>query len=452
MIYNADFSPKSEEMKVMYMVGPGFDNYLNCLRDPSGPVWTEMKRTILDFRPAVVGISAQSPTFASTQLVAKLAKEINKRVIVIVGGPHSSAVGSEVLNCPDIDISVSGEGENTIVEILHAIDNRVDLDDIPGVSYRQSGRNVRTRPRQHISDLDSLPFPNRIAREVLKDYDRYPQNAFKYIFATRGCPYSCIFCGSRSVWSRKVRFRSPENVVEEINRLQDKGLRSIHFDDDTFGIRKEYIRDICNALIKGCPRLKWSCELHAGLVDEESISLMKEAGCYLIQLGVETASNEILRQIGKNITFEEALMACRIVKRHGIRLEAFFMVGFPQETEDTMRDTMAAMKKIEADQIVYSIFTPYPGTEAFELCKNMGLIGKDYDPSLYNHQSPANCFCVNMNAERFRALASEIERMVDRKNRLKRVEDVLSLDTIWRIQDEGILRALKKGLKIFLGR
>lgn len=148
--------------------------------------------------------------------------------------------------------------------------------------------------------------------------------------------------------------------------------------------------------------------MHVKLVDDTIISLMKRAGCDLIQLGIESGNNEILKKIGKDITIEEAFLACKIIREYNIALQTFFITGFPQDTEKTLKDTMAAMKKTKSNFIVYSIFTPYPGTEAFEVCKMNGLINNDYDISLYNHQSPANCFCINISQEKFRVLLLKI--------------------------------------------
>jgi anaerobic magnesium-protoporphyrin IX monomethyl ester cyclase len=452
MAYNTDFYPQSESLKINYLTSTGFLNYLNNLKDLSKPIWSEIKSTISEYKPTVVGISVKSPNFESACIVAKLAKEVNKQIIVIVGGPHPSMVGSDVLNCPDIDIGVRGEGENTIVELLNAIDAQKKFDDIKGINYRKDCQLVENAPREFIKNLDSLCFPHESAPKVLKDYDQYPLKAFKNVFTVRGCPYNCFFCGSRKVWTRKVRFRSSESVIREIKGLQKMGLRLIHFDDDTFGTNKKYINDLCNALIIHCPGLKWSCEFHVKLVDEQTISLMKAAGCYSIQIGIESGNNGILKEIRKNNTVKEIFSACEIIKKHGILLQAFFMVGFPQETEDTLNDTVAVMKKCKCDKLIYSIFTPYPGTEAFEFCKENGLIGDDYDVSLYNHQSPANCFCININPERFRELVYKIEIMVDRKNSLNRIKQVFSLNTFRRIQEFGIGRSIQMGIKVFTNK
>jgi anaerobic magnesium-protoporphyrin IX monomethyl ester cyclase len=452
LVYNADFYPNSEEMKIGFLTGIGFETYLKNLEQKSGQVWKEIKLTLEEYKPTVVGISVKSQNFTSALIVAELVKAINRQTIVIVGGPHPSMVGTNLLlNNPNIDISVICEGENTITELLNAIEAEKELDNIQGIIYRKEGGIFETAPREFIKNLDSLSFPHEYASEVLKDYNQYSKSAFQNIFAIRGCPYNCSFCGSRNIWTRKVRFRSVGNVIKEIKGLQKLGLKNVHFDDDTFGINKKYITDLCNAIILECKGLRWSCEINVKLVDEQTISNMKSAGCSAIQIGIESGNNEILAAIRKDITIEEALAACEIIKKHGIELQAFFIVGFPQETEDTLKETVAAMKKTKCDNICYSIFTPYPGTEAFEYCREKGLIGDDYNVSLYNHQSPANTFSMNIAPERFRILVSEIEKMVDRKNYLNRIKKIFSFNTFTRIKEQGMSRSIKKGLKIFAG-
>jgi len=452
LVYNADFSPKGEGMKISYLAGKGFYNYLRNLDNLSGNVWQEIESAISDYNPYVVGISAKSQNFKSVCIVAKIVKSLNKNSMVIVGGPHPSMAGSEILNCKDIDIAIIGEGENTIVELVDAIESQKPLSGVRGIVYRDGAKLVETPKRGLISNLDILPFPYESAQEVLKDYDKYPLAAFKCILATRGCPNNCFYCGSPKIWGRELRFRSPQSIVREIRGLQKKGLRFIRFSDDIFGINKKHLGKLCAALIKGCSGIKWSCDMHVNSIDEETTSMMKAAGCYSISLGVESGNNQILKEIGKNITIEKAFLAAKIIKKQGIELNVFFMVGFPQETQSTLRDTVDAMKSIKCNSIAYSIFTPYPNTEAFDLCKKKGLIKKGYDLSLYNHQSPVNCFCNNITPKEFRTYSSKIEKMVDRKNSLDRIRRIFSLNTYSRIMELGISRSFMEGLKIFFDK
>ena len=226
-------------------------------------------------------------------------------------------------------------------------------------------------------------------------------------------------------------------------------MRIFDFVDDNFGVNKQHISDLCNSFMHHCPDIRWSCELHVNLVEEETISLMKKAGCFLIQIGVESGNNEALSRMRKNITIEKALSAAKIIKKYGIKLQAFFIIGFPWDTEASLDDTVKAMRKIKCDILTYSIFTPYPATEAFEFCKENGLIKEDYDVSLYNHQSPANNFCMNIPPRRFRMLASKIERMIDRRNSINRIKRIFSPATFFMIRELGISRVSIKECRYY---
>ncbi|MCX5812312.1 MAG: radical SAM protein [Proteobacteria bacterium] len=436
MAYNADFTPASDSFEVTYFKSEGFTRYRRLLSDTSHPVWQGIRDVISGYAPAVVGISAKSSTFTSVLRVAGIAKAINPEVVIVVGGPHPSALFSKAFDpkwakdnwakgmeaggevfCRDIDIFVVGEGEETIVALLDALERHKSPGRIRGIVYGNGEELIATLPGRPVKNLDVLPLPYQYAPHVLKDYEIYPLSAFSNIFATRGCPYHCLFCGSRNIWGRGVRFRSPRNVVEEILYLRNIGINDIHFDDDTFGVTTPYLQTLCRTIKSSCPGLSWSCEIHVNLVNDKNISIMKEAGCFMIQLGIESGNNEILKEVRKGFTIEEALVACNIIRNHGINLQTFFMAGFPQETEASLKDTAKVIEEIECEKIIYSIFTPYPGTEAFELCQDKGMITPDYDPSLYCHQSPENCFCANISPERFSKLSSRIEEMVVQKNR-----------------------------------
>jgi len=452
MVYNADFHPHVGMLSLKFLAGDGFNNYLRNLEDTSADIWQEIKAIVQEYRPTVVGITAVSQNYAAACNVAKIIKDVDEKILVAVGGPHPSMVGKDILKCESIDISIQGEGENTIVELLNAVEKDTGFDAITGLCYRKGEEAIKNPPRALIDDLDTLCFPHESVAEVLKDYELYPKEHFKYIFAIRGCPYGCLFCGSRNIWSRKARYRSPENIVKEIKGLQRMGINSVRFDDDTFGIDKRYIKSLCEALQSECPGIRWDTEIHVRLCDDDTIETMRKAGCYSVQIGFESGNDGILKEMRKSTTVEMSLNACKVIKRHGIKLQTFFMVGFPQETEETLNDTVEAMKKAECDVMIYSVFTPYPGTEMFEYCRQHGLVGDDFNVSLFNHQSPVNCFTRFIKPERFRELVSQIEVMVDKMNLQKRRSKLFSMNTMMRVKELGLVNSLRKSVGYLTAR
>ena len=416
-VYDADFPDHIHRLKNKELTTFGFDNYLKNLNDPAADIWQQILKIIKKQNPDLVGITSNTQNFKSTLNIAKLIKTYNKKIPIIVGGPHPSLDGPASINNPYIDICVQGEGEKTIVELINALKNKKNLKTIKGICFKKNKKIIQNPPREFIPNLDSLPFPHQYIPKTLINYKKYPLISFRGIFATRGCPNNCMFCGSKNIWSRHTRYRSPQNIIKEITNLTKYGHQYIRFEDDTFGgMNKQYIDNLCNLMIKKCPGLKWECEMNVSAVTESTISLMKKAGCRSIQLGIESGNNQILKEIHKNITIEQAISASKIIKNHNILLEVFFMVGFPQETENSLNDTLNAINKIDANFTVYSIFTPYPGTEIFKYCQDKQLVDSNFDISLYNHQSPMNCFCLNLSPLKFRSLVSRIEKVIDRKN------------------------------------
>jgi radical SAM superfamily enzyme YgiQ (UPF0313 family) len=176
---------------------------------------------------------------------------------------------------------------------------------------------------------------------------------------------------------------------------------------------------------------------------------MKRAGCYQIELGIESGNNEVLRRVRKGITVEQGLAAAQKVTKHGIELAAYFLIGFPFETEKNLQDTYRAIRQLRnRSTVILSIFTPYPGTELYEFCVEKGLIGENYDISLHNHQS-LDAFTLYIEPERFLEIARDMERFVDRSNRVYRMRRILSSNTVWRVKELGVRDSvvrLKKAL------
>ncbi len=417
--YNADFNPKKKAITIdnVTRIKEGMERYLRTLEDPTAPIWAEIRSAITEFNPGVVGISSKTQNFPSAMKIARIVKEHNPDTLVVLGGPHATLSTTTALDCPDIDVAVLGEGEMTLVELLQARQSGAPLSDVAGLAYRQDGRKVFTPSRTNMPDLDELPFPAEAAPRVLRDYESYPAEAFGYVFSARGCPYSCTFCESKAIWTQRTRWRSPDNVVRELKLLMERGVRYVYFDDDTFGIHPRYIEELCGLIETECPGLKWGCEITVGVVKEQSVKHMRRSGCVRVNIGIESGNNQILRSVKKGHTIEKAYPAVDLCRQAGIEVGAFFMVGFPEETEETLQDTLTAIEKINADNIMLSIFTPYPGSELFQVCKDLGVVDDDFDITIHNHQSPENCFTAFIPPERFKELVREAASVVGRKNR-----------------------------------
>ncbi|MCB0753670.1 MAG: radical SAM protein, partial [Ignavibacteriae bacterium] len=411
-VYNSDFIPAFNRKKISFLASTGYDNYVKNLNDLNSPIWNEIRNLINEFKPKIIGVSVKSATYISSLNIAKIAKEVNSNIRIVFGGPYPTTAKKDILKNEFVDVSVIGEGEITIVELLKAIETGTSLINVNGIIFKENDEIISTSNRQFMNDLNKLSFPIEIAKKVLHDYELYPKSAFKYLFTSRGCPFSCNFCGSKEIWTRSVRFRSVENIIEEIKIIRSLGIKNLHFDDDTFGIFKKNILNICKKIKNEVPDVKWSCEIRADIIDDEIVLAMKESGCEMIQIGFESGNDEILSHMGKGVTVSKILNACRIVKKYGIELQTFFLVGYPYETEETLKDSIEMMKKSKSDKIIYSIFTPYPYTQLFDFCKEKGLVKEDFDSTLFNHQSPLNCFSMYIPPLRFRVLAKRIERMV----------------------------------------
>ncbi len=416
-VYNADFASHAVTPSLSDLCGNGYSDYLQGLLEPeTSACWDEIRMRIGEHRPSVLGISVTSQTFRSGCNVAEIAKQMDPSCLVIMGGPHASAVGAEVLSCQYVDVVVRGEGESSMLQLLAVLSSGGDLSAVEGISYRTPTAIMDNPACPFLPDLDALTSPVAVVERVLIDYLAYPVSSFGNIVAIRGCPKNCLFCGSRSIWSRVPRFRSPENVAEEMASLYEMGVRFVNFDDDTFGVCNEYIEDLCECIRRRCPQARWRCEMHVKNVTPDTLQTMKAAGCRSIAIGIESGSDEILRAIRKGITRAEALRACQMIRGNLMRLSVFFMVGVPQETMKTLSDTFDLMQQCDADEIIYSVFTPYPGTEAFQLCEQLGLIDDQWDVAMYSHQSPNNCFCTNLDRREFRMMAQTIETYVDKRN------------------------------------
>ena len=393
--------------------------YLSTLHDLDAPVWRAVGQVIRDFRPDVVGLSVMTGKYGSGLNIAKLTKRIaaeeGREILVIFGGPHVSAVPAEVAREPDIDVAFKKESELSLKAWLEVLDRPSEWRKVQGLTFEdERGELVDTGVMPYVNDLDTLPFQ---ARHLVHEKESFPSHSFGYLFASRGCPYACTYCSSHDTWSRKIRYVSPMRVVDEIEAChQQYGTRFFSFEDDVFPFDKDHTLEVCSEIVRRKLPIEWTCETRVNLISPEIAQAIRGAGCTEVKLGIETGDEEILKWIKKKATLDQAFKAAKYLHEVGVEVATFFMVGLPEDTEETMRKSFEFMKKLGAQNICFSKATPYPGTELYEQCVNEGLLDSKLDWSLFFHQSDAIHIMKHLSREEYHRIAAQISREVDLYN------------------------------------
>lgn len=322
----------------------------------------DINEKIEEFDPDFVGISAMTPTIDSAYQVAKIAKKGKRERKVILGGPHPTLLPERTMEeCSHIDILAIGEGENTIREIAKG----KDLFDIKGIIYRENDDIIKNDPRPTIMDLDSLPFP---AYHLLpmKEYEAGGKR-YATMMTSRGCPFNCTFCASSEICGKTWRGKSPERVIEQIKSLRNEyGVKEIEMIDDTFTLDKERVIKICEYIIEENLDISWGCSSRVDTIDEEIARKLKEAGCHTIYLGIESGTQEMLDRLKKGTTIEQIKKTMGYLKKTGFKTLGSFILGIPGETKEQVEKTIRFAKELDPTLAQFTIFTPYPGTEAYE--------------------------------------------------------------------------------------
>jgi anaerobic magnesium-protoporphyrin IX monomethyl ester cyclase len=337
---------------------------------------------VRSFHPDIIGISATTPSYLRTAKVAmKLKEEIG--VPIIIGGAHVTSLPLETMSDPVFDYGVMGEGELTALELLETIEVGKDLCNVKGITYRDKTSNeVKITPRrEYIKNLDSLPFPDRDSLPPLSEYhpsqSSYRRLPLGTIISSRGCPHHCIFC-DRSVFGNLYRERSAPNIVDEMELLISKHhAREIRFWDDTFNLHPIRVLQICKEIQDRKLDIEWSCVARVANMSQDILHAMKKAGCWQVDYGVESGNPDILKSIHKGITMDLVRRAVHLSRKNGLRVRAFFMLGLPGETEETMQQTIDFAKSLDLDVAVFHITTPLPGTELFKIAKERGELSQD---------------------------------------------------------------------------
>lgn len=298
-------------------------------------------RLLLSRRLDVVGFSTFSGLYHLTLKIAAELKALSPSTTIVFGGPQASFCDRETLQSFPVDVVVRGEGELTFVELLQALQEGRSLEGVAGLSVRVGGAILRAPDRPLIQDLDQLPMP---ALELVP-MRAYPRVSIE---CTRGCPFRCVYCATSSFWERKVRRKSVERVCTEMSRIAEHhGSQSISFVDDTFSIDRPWAMRLCATLVERGFKGSWSCSTRIDLVDDELLEAMSRAGCSIVFYGIESGSERMQRQIGKNIRIGAVIENLRRTAARGISVTASLMIGFPDETEEDLAATLRLRNEIQ---------------------------------------------------------------------------------------------------------
>jgi len=331
--------------------------------------------------PCVIIMEVSTPSIMHDIETAKQLKEIMPNIFIALCGPHISYFHENIINDHEfVDACIRGEFEYATRDLCFAINEGRDLKSVDGITYRERGKVIVNPERERIQNLDELPFPDRKNFKI-EDYQQafYCGKKTALMITSRGCPFQCIYClWPNTIFSHQYRMRSPKGVVDEIEMLiKEEGIDEIFFDDDEFTINKKKVSGICNEIIRRGIKIKWHCMGRVDVVDEEILSLMKEAGCYQIFYGFESGSEKMLKSMKKGITKEQMKKAVGLTKKVGMVAGGSFVFGLPKESRETVKETMNFAKKLKADWVQFTLAAPFPGTPFFEEAKNKNLLKID---------------------------------------------------------------------------
>lgn len=357
---------------------------------------------------ALTGTSAQWP------LAAWAAGEIARafpETPIIAGGVHSTVATEEVISTSGVWAACRGEGEAALVEMLSRLEFG-EWEDTPGFWTRPqvvgglgptpivepgtqaaaaTGEIVRNAQAKLV-DLAALPHPDRAIYDYQAILDRNRNNVGAEFMASRGCPFTCSYCINPVMseltcgdW-RRVRYRTVEDVVGEIEEVLARysGVKIVGFHDDIFGLDKAWLREFAQSYAKRVGLPFW-CNERVGTFDEDDVRVLKDAGCFRVHMGIESADDTLRRDIlGRDISSEEIESGFALLKKHGLRTVAFNMIGIPYETEETVKATIELNRRIKPDWLVVSIFSPFPGTRLRDLAREKGWLTEGLPDSYYD--------------------------------------------------------------------
>ncbi len=318
-------------------------------------------------QPRIVGISTMTLTFKRGRELAVMVKEIAPETIIIMGGVHPTLIPEEVVEVPEVDFVVKGEGEVTLYELYTALSQGKDPSAIEGIWYKKEGKVIKNPDRPLVENLDDFPMFYDIFKDTYKEYKN-----FGAVISSRGCPYDCVFCSQRQITGRSYRYVSNDRAFLEIKTLiEDYGQDFIYFQEDNFLIHKKRVFDLLDRIIKAGyhKRCDFVAQFTGKAGTPEVMRKLKEANFQIIMFGVETGVNRLMDIVGKGMKVEDYQTAITNARNAGLQAQGSFIFGIPGETHEDRMNTLKAAMKMPLDSARFNLMTPYPGTRVYNIAK-----------------------------------------------------------------------------------
>ena len=384
-LYNADFVNETTYKKLKGLF-EGFVDYTTYFKNEEHEIWHEVTNKILEFKPDWIGYTSYTANITTIDIISRKVKKRLPKVKQVVGGVHAT-LDHELLNkLSAIDYTVRREGEMAMLSLVNGVNPKL----ISGVISRDGSNLINLGDADVYKDIDSLSFPERdkfwgVSKEDIKTID------VSYICSIRGCPYRCNYCASPQHWKRnKVQYRSAQSVIEEMillkknywdtnkefdysasantqkkSDLKIKDNSIVYFVDDIFTVKKRRVKDILRGMIDNKLDMDWKCEARTDHLDEEICELMAKTNCTRVKLGFESGSNAMLRFMQKDEDKDQMMKGAKMLKEAGVPFTAYFMAGFPGETDEDLMETIEFAKEVKADYYSLSVVAPYYGTKMY---------------------------------------------------------------------------------------
>lgn len=337
-----------------------------------------VKKELKKFEPELIGIYTLTDFYFSAKELTEYGKNIGAKVVL--GAAHPTILPEETLKTiPELDFVIRGEGERAILELIEAIEGKKGFDEVKALGFRKDGELVLNPMPDSYIELDDLPIPDR---ELFENYSKYLQNRAINLHISRGCPFNCSFCQPtlKLLFGKKLRFRSPELVIEELKLLNQKyRVREFFFHDDIFTVNRNWLALLVEKINKeGVKKgFRYVVNSRVDTFDEEVARLLKEMGCYYVLFGLESGSQEVLDRMGKGTTLQQAYKAFELCKKYSFRTHAYIILGAPGETKETLKATEKMLDELKPNTVHISICTPLPGTKLFQEAKEQGFFNVD---------------------------------------------------------------------------